>query len=366
MRPLLVVVLLVVCVSSADASPPDTLAVAPADSSQRNQTVVFPVIGYTPDTGGLVGATLLRFFYLDKGEGARSSTISPVLIYTFKNQVLAFLGLDLNWGQGRWHATLTPGYQKFPDDFYGIGRDVPAEPLETYTPEQFGFNGLLERETIGELRVGVTYDVAKHQIIEAEPGGVMDSGLVPGSGRSVVSAPGLQLAWDTRDNTWVPRHGEFGQARVSLARGAFGSDYDWTEYTIDLRTYLPAGERGTWAGQLLYVTGDGDVPFHRMPRLGGFGGLRGYSGGRYLDRTLALVRAEWRSGEFLGRLGAAIFAGFGDVAPTPSRLTTAAQLYSVGGGLRFTLSRQEGVAIRMDYGVGNGDAGFFLSIGEAF
>jgi outer membrane protein assembly factor BamA len=348
-------------VAETAAAQADT-AVAP----KTGNTVVFPVLGYTPDTGALVGATVLRFFYLDQAPDARPSVISPVAIYTFKNQVLFFLGTDLNWGAGRWHASLVPSYQKFPDDFYGFGREVPKDPLESYTPEQFAFDGMIERETLGELRLGVRYRVASHRILEAEAGGAIDSGLVPGATTSVVSGPGLQLAWDTRDNTWSPRTGRYGQAGTTFYRDGFGSDFRWTEYSIDLRTYREAGDRGTLAGQLMFTSGDGDMPFYRMPRLGGQNGLRGYSGGRFLERTMIFGRLAWRSGPVLGRFGGVVFAGLGDVASTPGRLTAAANLYTVGAGLRFLLNPEQGVNIRLDYGLGNDDSGFYLSLGEAF
>lgn len=335
--------------------------------NQSGDTVVLPILGYTPDTGLMLGATVMKFFHLDPpGEDTRSSVISPVFIYTLKNQTMIFLGTDLNWGGGRWHAGLVPSYQKFPDDFYGIGRDAGNEALESYTPEQFAFDGMIERETFGELRLGVTYQVAKHQYLETEPGGIFESGLVPGAETAVVSAPGLQLGWDTRDNTWFARTGSEIRTGVAFYREAFGSDFDWTEYTVDLRRYLPIGERGVLAGQLLYVTGDGEVPYDRMPRLGGDSGLRGYSAARFTDRTKMLGRLEIRSGEVWKRMGGTVFVGYGDVSPTPAKLTTAAQIYTYGFGLRFVLSHEEMVNIRVDVGFGNDDSAFFLSLGEAF
>ena len=335
--------------------------------NQQGDTVILPILGYTPDTGLMLGATVMKFFYLDPpGPGTRSSVFSPVFIYTLKSQTMIFLGTDLNWGGGRWHAGLVPSYQKFPDDFYGIGRDVGTEPLESYTPEQFAFEGMIERKTLSQLRLGVGYRVIKHHLLEVEPGGDLESGAVPGAETSVVSAPGLLLAWDTRDNTWAPLTGSWFQTGVSFYREAFGSDFEWTEYTVDVRGYLPLGERAVLAGQALYVCGDGEVPFYRMQRLGGDSGLRGYAAGRFIDRTKALVRTEWRSGEVWARMGVTVFAGLGDVSPTPAKLTTAAHLYTYGFGLRFTFSRDERVNIRMDFGFGNDDSGFFLSLGEAF
>lgn len=334
---------------------------------ERGETVVFPIVGYTPDTSLLFGATLLRFFYMDpEGSDTRPSVFSPVFVYTVENQTLIFLGTDLNWGGGRWHASFVPSYQKFPDQFYGLGRRAPAAAEENYTPEQFAFWGLVEREVLGRLRLGVNYQGARHQLLEVDRGGLLDGTTVLGTRKTTVSAPGVGLAWDTRDHTWSVRRGTWLQARTSFYRDAWGSDLDWTEYEVDARGYIPVGERGTLAGQFLYNATDGDAPFFELPRLGGQEGLRGYPGGRYMDGTLALARLEWRSGEVWKRWGVVAFAGLGDVAPSPDRLTTAARLYSVGGGLRFTLSRDELVKIRLDMGWGNGESGFYLSLGEAF
>jgi hypothetical protein len=70
--------------------------------------------------------------------------------------------------------------------------------------------------------------------------------------------------------------------------------------------------------------------------------------------------------EIFKRFGAVAFAGIGDVAPSPSRLTLSKQLWSAGFGLRFAFDETEMVNIRVDFGWGNGDSGFFLSLGEAF
>ncbi|MCP4572802.1 MAG: BamA/TamA family outer membrane protein [bacterium] len=341
-----------------------------ADSAvveERGDTVVFPVFGYTPDTSLLFGATLLRFFYLDpEGPNTRPSLFSPVFVYTAKSQTLAFLGVDLNWDEGRWHAGFVPSYQKFPDQFYGIGRDAPESAEEDFTPEQFAVEVMLERRVLGELRVGLEFRLAQNQLLEVEAGGLLDGSAIVGASRTVVSAPGVALAWDTRDHTWSTRRGAWVRASTSFYRSGWGSDLGWTDYEIDARGYAPLGDRAALAGQVLYNSAEGSAPFFELSRLGGQSGLRGYPGGRYMDRSLALLRGEWRSGEVFGRLGGVVFAGLGDVAPTPAKLTTAARLYTVGAGLRFTLSRDELVKIRLDMGWGNGAGGFHLSLGEAF
>ncbi len=358
---------------AAPADEPGVIAAvdAAADSTAaragRGSTVVLPVLAYTPDTGLMLGAFALRFFHLDPpGDDTRPSVVSPAIIQTFKSQLMVFLGTDLNWGRGLWHGGLQLGYQKFPDDFYGLGRDVPADPLENYTPEQFSAEAQLDRRVVGDLRLGAGGRISRHQLLETEPGGVLDGGLVPGTGESTIWAPGVLAAWDSRDDTWSPRRGLWLQAGTSFHRALAGENFRFTDYSADLRAYLPAGDRGAIAVQLLHRSIDGDAPFHALPRLGGMEGLRGYSGGRFMDRAMALARAEWRSGPVWKRFGWVVFAGLGDVAPRPGALTTAAGLTTFGGGLRWTVSPAQKVNLRMDFGFGRDEGGFFLSLGEAF
>ena len=350
-----------------DGSALEALADSSAVVEQDGSLVLLPVLGYTPDTGLLLGGLALRFFHLEPpDEDARPSVISPVVVYTLKNQVMVFLGTDLNWGGNRWHAGLMPSYQKFPDDFYGIGRDTPVDPLESYTPEQFAFEGMIERRVAGDLRLGIGYQVAKHQLLETEPGGALAGGQVAGTGTSVLSAPGLLAGWDSRDNTWSPRRGLWLQTGLSFYRDAWGSDYHYTESFVDLRRYWPTGERSSLALQAVGRDIDGVAPFFRLPRLGGQNGLRGYAGGRFIDDTMVMVRTEWRTGPVWKRFGAVAFAGMGDVAPGVGDLTTAAGLTTWGLGLRWLVNTEEKVNVRMDFGFGKDDSGFYLSLGEAF
>ncbi len=377
LRTLAICLLLGSCAAGAAAQDPhdgprdgaaaEALADTAGTPDNRDQLILLPVLGYTPDTGLLLGGLALRFFHLDPpGEDARPSVISPVVIFTLKNQVMIFLGTDFNWDEGRWHAGLQPSYQKFPDDYYGIGRDTPVDPLESYTPEQFAFEGMIERRIAGDLRVGVGYQVAKHQLLEIAPDGELAGGQVPGTGTAMLSAPGLLAGWDSRDHTWSPQRGLWLQTGLSIYRNGWGSDYDFTESFVDLRKYWPTGERSALAVQAAGRNLDGQAPFFHLPRLGGDRGLRGYSGGRFIDNTMVMVRAEWRTGPVWKRFGAAVFAGMGDVAPGVGDLTTAAGLTTWGLGLRWLINRGEKVNVRMDFGFGKDDSGFYLSLGEAF
>jgi outer membrane protein assembly factor BamA len=366
--PVGLLILTLACGWTANLALADTTIEAAADTTgPGTSTVILPVLGYTPDTGVLLGASVLRFFQLDEpGPNTQSSVFSPVVIYTAKKQTMVFLGSDLYWDNGRNHVSFVPRYMKFPDQFYGIGRDSDKYAEEDYTPEVFGLELLGEREVYRELRVGLDVVLTRHRVKKMQDDGQLASGQVLGTETGTISAPGVTLAWDSRDHPWSAHRGLWLQTGVRFARSTFGSDYRYTEYRADLRGYLPLNDTWSLAAQILGASLDGDVPFHTLPTLGGQDGLRGYKQGRYMDKTRLLVRTEVRTGEIWGKLGAVAFAGIGDVAPKTSDLTLRANLWSAGCGLRYTVNDDEQVKIRMDFGFGNDDSGFYLSIGEAF
>lgn len=345
---------------------------APEPEEKTTANVFFPVLGYTPDTSLLGGVTWLRFFQLGSPEdGNATSSITPVAIVTAKKQFIFLVGADLRWGGDKHHLEFVPKYQRFPDSFFGIGRDTQAKNEEDFTPENIALDVFYEQAIKKRLSLGPTYTLSTNRLIETEPGKQLETGgqagTILGTERTTLSAPGLRISLDTRDIKWSARTGTYLQGKMSFYRSWAGSDYHLTEYTIDLRQFMDlGGSAGSLAGQIKAHIQDGDSPFYLLPKLGGMDGLRGYLSGRYIDQSLLYGRVEWRSREFFKGLGCAAFAGLGDVAPNPDKWTTGAQFYTVGAGLRYTINEQEQVKIRIDMGFGNGDSGFYLSLGEAF
>jgi len=378
LRKVMIVVICLVSVLTASAWAQDTenieqldknlTATAAADSAANTgSTVVLPVLGYTPDTGLMLGGLAMRFFYMEPDyPDARPSVFSPTVIYTLKNQVMVYLGMGLNWDENRNALDVVPNYIKFPDKFYGTGRAVSLDNEEDYTSESIGLDLDFNRKVWRNWRVGLSYILMKHRLAEVDPTGQLASGSVAGTENSWLSGLGPTLSLDSRDNLWAPDRGWWLQATARFAGSDLGSDYTTQEYTLDLRGYWTVGQDLVLAGQYLTTRLEGDAPFFIMPRLGGDTGLRGYRAGLYMDQTRALSRVELRRSHLWGHLGVVAFAGIGDVATSPTKLTLAGELWSAGFGLRYMLDDKERVNLRMDFGFGNGDTGFFLSLGEAF
>src|SRR5690606_559727 len=94
------------------------------------------------------------------------------------------------------------------------------------------------------------------------------------------------------------RVGLGARGSVAVFGGISGTDSAFRRVRGDLRAYLPMSSTQALALRLLAAghggVGGRGVPFHHLFALGDGGGLRGFPGGRFRDRTLLVAQAEWR------------------------------------------------------------------------
>ncbi len=102
-----------------------------------------------------------------------------------------------------------------------------------------------------------------------------------------------------------------------------------------------------------------DIPFTRLPRLGGPERLRGYVPGAFRDRESALLSAEYRYP--IHRIVAgALFVDSGSVAPDPSGLVSLSR-WHVGGGVGLRVRTTATTIATLDLAFGSG-AQLLLSV----
>jgi outer membrane protein assembly factor BamA len=201
--------------------------------------------------------------------------------------------------------------------------------------------------------------------IDLKEGGTPSGETVPGSEGGNLSGIGLSLFWDMRDSPLFPRAGHALRI-ASFAYGELlGSEYTFSVLTVDARKYLPLFRSQALAFQLYGGFSGGNPPFYEMPRLGGANLLRGYYEGRFRDRQLFALQAEYRV-PLIWRVGAAVFAGTGAVANTISGFEFRELKYSYGFGFRLGLGNKSKVPLRLDFGFGEDSKGVYLTLFEAF
>jgi outer membrane protein assembly factor BamA len=355
---------LVACgnVARADQLPADTAPPA-KPAFKRHSVVALPAVFYSPETRLGGGAAAMHAF---RGSSdARPITNGAILFYTQNRQVTAGVSTDAWLDGARHHVTASVGYSRFPNKFYGIGNMTPASDSESYTPRAFAMEAAAERRVARGIYLGVGGEFADGRLVETEAGGTLATGSIRGSDGGRVSGLGLTLSYDTRDNVVAAERGSY--ARVSARRYAtfLASDYDFTSLRLDVRHYDTFAGHHVIATQASWSAASGEVPFDRLPKLGGQNLLRGYFEGRYRDRQYVAAQAEYRTPTWR-RVGLAAFAGAGEVAPRFGALTLDGLHAAAGAGLRVLLSRQERLALRLDFGAGGGSSGMYVTVGEAF
>jgi outer membrane protein assembly factor BamA len=340
---------------------------APDTADARGTSIIpFPFVFYTPETKIGFGGTLITMFRLsESGIQEPASSISPIFVYTQKKQLIAMLGTELFLGAGRFRVNAEVGYSRFPNTIWGIGNDTPDDLQEDYTPRVISANVQFQRRVLPSFYVGGRIEFAHRRLLETDSLGLLAAGALPGTEDGRIVSGGLLLTWDTRDNTVYPTNGGYRQLRATVNDSAFGSDYEYSSYSLDVRQYLSLASGHVLAVRGLGVTTVGTLPFDVMPQLGGEELLRGYYGGRYRDNNLVGVQAEYRA-HVWKRLGAIGFVSAGRVSHQLSDMDFSGFKPAAGFGLRFMLAPDEGLNLRADWGFGNGSSGFYLGLGEVF
>jgi len=340
-------------------------SVAPSGST----IVPLPVFFYMPETkfGFGLAASYYMYGHEQRADRVLPSSIGFLGVYTTEKQIIMSGVTDLYLRGGQVRLLGNVGYSKFPTKYWGIGNETPDALEEDYTPRTFLLGGEMQWQVREGWYVGAVAEFASRTLAEVADSGLLASGDAPGANDGHLVGLGALVTYDTRNNTVNPTRGSYIQLRTVIHDGLIGSDWDFGLLTLDFRVYLPLAARQVLAVRALGEWTTGTPPFDRLPQLGGDVLLRGYYQGRFRDRNLRAVEAEYRA-PLWWRIGVVGFVGVGQVAGTLDRFQFDRFKASVGGGLRFLLDPKAGLNIRADYGwafdVGTG--GFYLNIGEAF
>jgi outer membrane protein assembly factor BamA len=334
---------------------------APGDTVEATERVLVPFAYYTPETRIAVGG--VAGFYRRLEPQLPLSSLVGSVTGTTRKQFSTELRLEGFLPRGRW---VQGGLElrQFPDRFFGVGPGTPDDAEEAYTSRIAVADARVQRSVAGDLRAGLQLRFRWEEVIKMEEDGLLASGTLTASEGGRWMGVGVVATLDSRDDLLYPRTGGYGEVLGLVWPEALGSSTGYREGLVDVRRYVPLRESSALAFRVTAEAAGGDVPALLHPRLGGSRRLRGYYEGRLRDRALASAQAEVRF-PVRGRLGAALFAEAGQVAPRFGDLALSDPEYAVGGGLRFRVTRG-GVRLRVDYATGRRGSGVYMTVGEAF
>lgn len=332
---------------------------------RRVRVLPVPAFGYEPETRFYLGAVALVTWHPTPGDTTTRPANAKVEVNITQNRQLI---LTSDWTAFTPHERyLTQGtvsYLRFPEDYWGVGNHTPNTSREHYDSRRLEVRIAVLRRLRPFLYAGPRTVVQNIWNVAPAVGGLLDRRTVPGARGGWSVGAGAGAVYDSRRNLLTPGSGAYAALAVTVFSPALGSEFRFTRYDLDMRRYQPVHQL-VLAGQLTATVHTGEPSFRMLALLGSDAAMRGYYRGRYRDRQLVTGQLEVRA-PLYWRLGAVAFAGAGQVARGLHDLGFGQLKPTVGGGLRLLVDRQENINLRLDYAVGRGSTGFYISFGEAF
>lgn len=325
----------------------------------------FPLIMYAPETRLAFGlGETLTFKTSRKDSLTRPSKIAGTQLYTLNKQLLANIYSDIYTNGNKYHIVSYISFQRFPNRFYGIGNNTD-KTFEKYDAVFVDFKNTFERRFAKNFFAGITQNYRYCNIISYLSYGEFAEKNIPGEDGGHVSGFGLNASFDNRDNVFYPSKGNYLKLSWMFYDNAFGSNYSFRNYTLDLRKYISVYKENILALQLYAEHGNGTIPFHMLSLMGGPQLMRGFFQGRFRDKNLIAFQAEARI-PIWKIFSLAAFASIGEVSPSINQFALNKLKLAGGAGIRMRLLKTQKVNMRIDAGFGKDSYGIYLDFSEAF
>lgn len=338
-------------------------------AADKSTLTVYPTFASAPETGIELGASILKLFYANGDTLNRLSELQAFTFFTFKGQYGLVLDNAIYGDQDKWFFLGETKIQQFPLSYYGIGPNTPEHNPAKVDAFQVLFKQRVLRKIRKNLFIGPEVDYQLLSGVNFEQPAEGEPYTIPTGGEGTQNiGVGVGLVYDNRHNVLNVREGLFGEIAYLKSFDGFISDYSFGTINMEVRSYHTFKKNDVLAWQIKGQFLHGDVPFNQLAMLGGDRLMRGYYLGRYRDRNLIAAQAEYRilPFAFSKRLGAAVFASAGAVAPTLSGFQASNVRVAGGVGLRYLLFPKKDIYIRFDIGFTKEGANFYIFNGEAF
>jgi hypothetical protein len=218
--------------------------------------------------------------------------------------------------QGTIRYRLGGGYGDVDLDYYSIGNNDLKNPLSINTESLFLIQSL--KFKLGELPLYLG-PIQRYVNAELSPASDLGELLPPGTPPETVdgltdlltsdvalSALGLEIELDTRNNFFTPTAGYYMDFRYGAYRDAFGSDIDYDWYNLNSLNYFELTDHWRFALRLEAEVADSDEPLppFATPSIE----LRGIPAARYQGDYVGVLEGEltwqpdlrWSALAFLG------------------------------------------------------------------
>ncbi|HVW95602.1 MAG TPA: hypothetical protein VHA56_06515 [Mucilaginibacter sp.] len=344
------------------------------DSSRKPGLVLLPALSSSPETGVEFGGAALFSFYSDTlNRDTRVSSLFGYSTITTKGQAKLSLNVHYWTPQNKFHYTGVIAYYNYPFSFYGIGNNTKLSALDHIAERRYKF-GITGEKKLGDyFYAGVVAGVIKYfYFYDHDPNSILNTDPAIEDKHGGASAYiGPSFTFDTRNNNTYTTRGAIISAYYNIMHGTYANNsYRGGFFNIEYSQFFPLGSKLVLGLDIQEQSLTGSrSPFYLLPQMGSDEMMRGYYQGRYRDRNFLAGQTELRY-RITRRFGLAGFVGGGEVFHSSFSMDQLKPNY--GGGVRYFFDIEKGLAIRLDYGVGQKPAGepresgFYIALGQSF
>jgi outer membrane protein assembly factor BamA len=334
-------------------------------SSRATNRIIVPVPLAGPQLGAGLGLGAVWFY--SPSASSRPWTTGFAGLATTNGSVGIGGQHSMSLSRDRIRVDVTAAYGNFNTQYFGVGgeagQDNKPVPI-TQTP--ILFQGQATMRMIPNLYVGgrlrfldMTTVVRSGPVIPPD----IDIKDIEEQDRVVAVGPVVNM--DLTDGSLNPRSGTTVNGQWLFAVPGLGSDNAYSKANLTINHYVDVNEKTVVAFRGSLCAASAGTPFFDLCLYGSSSNLRGYSTGQYRDRASWTVQTEWRR-HVRGKFGVVAFAGIGGIAPGLGAIGNSTLLPAAGGGIRYEVSSEYRVNVRLDAAVGRDSSAIHVALGEAF
>ena len=271
--------------------------------------------------------------------------------------------------EGKNRLTINAGFRSMPTRFWGLGYDAAvANAAVQYVANRQSIDATYLRRLYRRIYVGMQLDFIYDFCGRGTASNITDR--LNGERTDYYSAGVSILAeYNSRNSSIAPTKGVYLSIKGTVRPKPLGN----IGATLWRVTATAGYYQQLWRGAVLALDLHGEfnsrnTPWTLYAKLGNEHRMRGYYEGRFTDRNFVSAQAELRQTVWQ-QLGIAVWGGAGNTFGSLSEFSWRHTLPTYGVGLRWSV--KDGIAIRLDYGIGkriNGSLtnGFIFSVNESF
>lgn len=312
---------------------------------------------------------------LDKVDTISPPSSTAVLLYAdFYGSWMVAAKQVFFWNLNKWRAIITVGYGDIRSKYFGLQMDsvIVSNNSNNYvwmSTASFLFNATCYRKIAGGFYGGLDYSYSsitqKGTDSAASAKMISDSVLV---GTEIQSMLTPTFVWDSRNNIFWTTKGYYAELNFRNASKYFFSSRDYIVVEAFVNGYhslLNKSDRLSLAWRVYMQGSWGDVPYNQLSNYGRTDDFRGYTGGKYVNRSEVNIQAELRYDlwKFVAISG---FLGTGKAFGNLAEFGQSVWLPSAGVGLYLNVMPSRNLRAYINFAIARQDYGVYVGLGQPF